>query len=339
MNHTAANSRTTIRNKHPRLDTDGNVVDCHESSIERFGNRYYMYGMGYGEHSGWTADNLMTCYSSANLIDWTNHGPLYPPGGITIPVVKYNAATKCYVMWLAHWQSKQKSYFTAAAETPTGPFDEPVPARTHGGFGDYSLFIDDDGSGYIAYTASCGDRSRPREMHQIWIERLTDDYRNGTGETCGPLAWNCESPVMFKRNDLYYILFDNTCCWNPNGTGCRVYTASSPLGPYEYRGDINRNVADDPRKIVSKNGDTSPGDGRTDVNIPMQTRRVAELMTTDGPKLMLTGDRWGSADDGKKGHDYVYWTSPLRFDDDGMIQMLRWEDEWSIELVSPASAI
>jgi len=41
---------------------------------------------------------------------------------------------------------------------------------------------------------------------------------------------------------------------------------------------------------------------------------------------------WGSAPIGMKGRDFTYWTSPLEFTADGMIERLRWEDEWSIDL-------
>jgi hypothetical protein len=248
--------------------------------------------------------------------------------------VKYNEATGRYVLW----NTPDKHYHSATAPSPTGPFDEPQHARVaYGpergmGGGDFSLFVDDDGTGYIAYTASCGDRSKPKQMHQILVERLTEDYRHGTGEFCGPLAWNCEAPAMFKRQETYYLLFDNTCCWNPAGTGCRVYTADDPLGPYEYRGDINRKVADDPREIVSRNGDTPPGDGRPDVVIKMQPRSVATVPTTHGPRVILIGDRWESRPDGRKGSDFTYWTSPLEFDQDGMIRKLQWEDSWAVDL-------
>jgi hypothetical protein len=41
------------------------------------------------------------------------------------------------------------------------------------------------------------------------------------------------------------------------------------------------------------------------------------------------GDRWHSTPDKIKGHDFQYWSSPLQFEEDGMIRQLRWEDQWS----------
>jgi hypothetical protein len=324
----------TIRNDVPRRDTEGRIVDAHEPCLEWFGDRFYMYGMGYGDSDGWTPVNLQNCYSSPDLVEWTYEGALYPAGGIVTPAVKYCKATGQYVLW----NTTDRQYHSATAPEPTGPFGDLEPAPVaHGrelgkGGGDFSLFVDRDGTGYIAYTVYCGDRSKPKQQFQIVVERLTDDYSQGTGEFCGPLAWNCEAPAMFRRGDTYYLLFDNTCCWNPAGTGCRVYTARAPLGPYDYRGDINRTTHADPRKIVSGNDDTEPGHGRQDVVIQMQTRSAATIPTADGPRVILIGDRWETRPDGRKGSDFTYWTSPLQFDEDGMIRKLEWEYSWTVEL-------
>ncbi len=47
------------------------------------------------------------------------------------------------------------------------------------------------------------------------------------------------------------------------------------------------------------------------------------------------GDLWGSRPDGVKGHNFQYWSSPLQFDNDGMIQQLKWDKQWIIT-VDPA---
>ncbi len=327
--------QVTVRNDVPRLDVGGKIVDSHEPCLEFFEGRFYLYGSGYSEHSGWTADNEITCYSSADLESWEFHGGLFPPGRQLAPCVKLNARTGKYVLW----HIAEGAYGASVADTPAGPFrtvGRPADLRSPAGerimHGDFSLFVDDDGTGYLIYTVVVRKSTDPTLRHQIIIERLTEDYLGGTGEASVPLAWNCEAPAMFRRNGTYYALFDNTCCWCRAGTGCRVYTAGAPLGPYAYRGDINRTADADPRRIVSDNADTAPGDGRPDVSIDMQTRRIAELPTPHGSAHILIGDRWQSTPDGMKGHDFTYWTSPLQFDEDGMIRRLEWEDRWTVML-------
>ena len=113
------------------------------------------------------------------------------------------------------------------------------------------------------------------------------------------------------------------------GSGVRVYTSASPLGPYIYRGNINR-AGHQVRGLSSP--DTEAGMGPADSIIPAQQAQIATIPARDGPLYLWIGDRWQSAPDGIKGHDFQYWSSPLEFDADGMIKQLEWHDTWSLRL-------
>ena len=63
--------------------------------------------------------------------------------------------------------------------------------------------------------------------------------------------------------------------------------------------------------------------------IPAQQTYVMQLPGPDGPTFHWMGDLWGSASDNRKGHDYQYWSGPLRFRGDGTIAPLEWEGEWA----------
>ncbi|HUA68386.1 MAG TPA: hypothetical protein VMA13_07535, partial [Candidatus Saccharimonadales bacterium] len=193
--------------------------------------------------------------------------------------------------------------------------------------GDFGLFVNDDGTGYIIYNFcpakfDLSVKVEPITHHQICVERLTSDYLSSTLKSTQPIAGNVEAPAMFKRKSLYYLLFDNTCCFCDDGSGARVYTGSEPMGPYTYRGNINIK-APDARDLPSPF--TVPGTGRADSIIPAQQTYVATLPTPDGPIYIWMGDRWGSRPDGIKGHDFQYWSRPLEFDSDGMIKQLTWD--------------
>jgi hypothetical protein len=327
-----ATRTVTTYNDKPRCTVDGSIVDAHEVCLELFEKRFYLYGTRYEATTGFTQENVIACYSSCDLDTWHYHGILFPPfkdaGLLSRPAVKYNAETGKYVLWFV----LGPGCCVAIADKPEGPFDLVTRKANlkYGKSGDFNLFIDDDGTGYIIGTVTL--EKIPGQMHKIYVEKLTEDYLSGTGEASEFLASNCEGPVLFKREGVYYALFDNTCCFCPAGSGARVYTAPTPFGPYEYRGDINRNVNVDPRKIISRDSDTDPGAGRDDVIIAAQQAQITSLPTIDGEKLIWIGDRWGSADDGVKGHDYTYWSSPLEFYPDGMIKPLQWEDQWTVTL-------
>ncbi|MFW5829907.1 MAG: family 43 glycosylhydrolase [Planctomycetota bacterium] len=335
----AATRTITIHNDEARRDTSGAIVDAHEPCLRRFSDRFYLYGTNYRHHNGFTPDNLIVCYSSPDLLNWTNHDALFPPfpTGLTVaPDILWNEQTRRYVLWFINGGN----YVVATAEQPTGPFRihtrQADIRHKDAGCGDFALFQDADGSAYLIATLTfTKDRQQTDRRHCILIERLTDDYLGGTGATSATLGSNCEAPVLFRKDDTYYALFDTTCCYCPDGTGIQVHTASDPLGPYTYRGNVNRDLDADPRSIPSPG--TEPGSGRPDATVPAQQRRVEWIQTIEGPVLLWIGDRWGSAPDGIKGHDATYWT-PLAFEDDGMLAALRWRDSFTIRIDVPGAA-
>ena len=70
---------------------------------------------------------------------------------------------------------------------------------------------------------------------------------------------------------------------------------------------------------------TRPGSGRPNCIIKAQQTHVATLPTDKGTVYIWMGDRWGSRPDGIKGHDFQFWSSPLQFEEDGMIKSLTWD--------------
>jgi hypothetical protein len=223
------------------------------------------------------------------------------------PYVVYNAQTRKYVLWF-NWYPKlwDGAMGVAVSDTPVGPFkivDLNVKlSQAADRPGDGSLFVDNDGTGYFIYTVI-------GQQHAIRVERLTPDYLGSTGATSEVLVRGCEAPAMFRRGGLYYALFDSNCCFCERGSGARVYVATSPLGPYTLRGNINRDTANRPM-------------------IAAQQTFVARIPIPDGTAYMWMGDRWGSRPDGIKGHDIQYWSAPMQFTPEGNILPLENLPSW-----------
>ena len=304
-----------ITNTVAHTDTDGNIMDVHDGNLEFFQGKFYLFGTRYGKTDGFGKTNRYVCYSSADLTHWQFHGEILkdaPEGVYYRPYVKFNARTRKYVLWYnwypTLWDGK---YGVAVAESPAGPFvirNRDVKVKRDKP-GDLGLFVDDDGSAYLIYTSIPED-------HAISIEKLADDYLSSTMENSGVIATGCEACAMFKRNGLYYALFDRTCCFGPEGSGARVYTATKPLGPYTLRGNINRDAGEKPI-------------------IPAQQTHIATIPGPDGIQHIWMGDLWGSCKDGIKGHDFQYLSSPLQFDESGMIKKLVREDAVTLKLPHP----
>ena len=306
----------TISNSQPRRDVAGEIVDAHDGCLQFFQGRFYLYGTAYGNTDGYGVTNCYRVYSSPDLERWTREGELLkerPEGIYYRPYVVFNPHTRKYVLWY-NWYSNRKQWNgragVAVSDTPVGPFtvvnpDVKVPGADSF-IGDGSLFVDNDGTGYFIYTII-------GKGYWVCVERLTPDYLGVTGETSEVLATGCEAPLLFRRKDLYCVLTDAMCPSCPQGSGAQVLTSSGPLGPYHVRANINR----------------QPGSGAPIV--PAQETWVATIPTPDGPVFVWMADRWQSAPDGIKGHDFQFW-APLEFSPEGDILPLKAITQWSLSL-------
>jgi hypothetical protein len=345
----------TISNVEPRRDVRGEIIDAHDGCLQFFNGRFYLYGTAYGNSAGYDgASNRYRVYSSPNLQQWTNEGNLFPnpPEGVYYrPYVIYNASTHKYVLWY-NWYPKLWNGQTgvAVSDTPVGPFTiiNPNVRLQSSSPGDGSLFADDDGAAYFIYTSL-------NEGSTVRIERLTSDYLASTGEASGILALGAESPVLFRRHNLYYALCGPRCYACPGGTEVQVLIASSPLGPYwaKSEGDINRASRDNPLSNVKtetwaisvcSSNVTDETDQSAeakkgvpmiirDINaplIPAQETWVARIPTAGEPLFVWMGDQWDSTPDGIKGHNLQYWSPPLKFGTNGDILPLELAPTWQL---------
>ncbi len=229
-----------ISNLQPRTDVDGEIVDLHDGRVIQFGDRYYWYGTTYGSTTGFVRTNHYRCYSSEDMQSWRLEGRLLDeqPSGIYYrPHVIYNETTEKYVLWYNWYPRLWTGRFgVATSDTPTGPFtiidDDVQVHHSDKGVGDFNLYVDDDGQGYIMYNTISG--------HQLSVERLAEDYLTSTGENGGFIASGCEAGSIFKRDDLYYLLTDYTCCFCTQGSGARVYMSDRPTDGYTLTENINR---------------------------------------------------------------------------------------------------
>jgi hypothetical protein len=237
---TIAQQKIFTDNSKPRLDEKGNIVDAHDGRIIQFGKTFYWYGTAYGATNGFTKVNDYVCYSSTNLSQWKFEGKLLPekPSGVYYrPHVAYNNKTNKYVLWY-NWYPKlwDGQFGVAESSSPTGPFkiiNDNVKVKQQAlGVGDLGIFVDDDKKAYLSYNTISG--------HKVSVELLDENYTASTMQGSEFIAEHCEAGSMFKRNGAYYLLTDYTCCFCTQGSGAKVFTAATPLGPYTYKQNINR---------------------------------------------------------------------------------------------------
>ena len=349
-----------VSNVIPRRDTRGRWMDVHDGNLfadPKGSNRYFWIGMGYQnctEEKGWIPpfdcpgiyrkfgscgfreDHAIRLYASEDLVRWTLLSEdVFPaerrPKGIYFrPKLIYHTIKQTYVLWINYLAPASTplaaypnaTFLVATASSPQGPFDVVTPraAVAHSGGGDFTLMIDPNDSNataYIAYDAWSNS-------HRVVVETLNSDYTDslGASASAGPLSPSShEAPILFERLGYYYLLFGHTCCFCSEGAGSQVMVATHPLGPWNDTGvDIN-----------PKRGLLNGRAVRAQENFVFTISASSNDNSTTAT-YVYTGDRWRSAPDLLKSHDFQYW-EPLRFDDSvdpPTISTLTWLDSFEV---------
>ena len=238
-------------------DTDGNYIYSQGGCIQKFGDKYYWYGVKYKEadiyaknpengKAGNAAYETFTCYSSDDLVNWEFEGyPLTgePNGWVGRMGVVYNENTKKYVLISQY----APGMVYAVSDKPEGPFkidhiQKTLPIQNDV-TGDQTLFQDDDGKAYIICSSANGRayqyviplrESDFLDIDEENIKMLFYDedgsYIDENGEVDKKDKTGIEGNCMFKYNGNYYYTGSDLYGWNSS----RVYVMQSDsiLGDY-----------------------------------------------------------------------------------------------------------
>lgn len=250
-----------------------------------YNGRIYLYMTGdklmYDENkdikdNDYSNVNTISVISSADLINWTDHGEIVV-GGRTDPDGAAKWAGNSWAPAAAHKtiDGKEKFFLYFAdngsgigvleSDSPTGSFTDPIggalikPGVTPGSDGvvwyfDPALFIDDDGQAYLYFGGGLPTKEdgtvEADHPNTVRVIKLGDDMISTVGE-----AVTIDAPAVFedsgihKYNGKYYYSY----CTNFEGShedgkypfGAIVYmTSDDPMGPFEYEGQVLANMAD-----------------------------------------------------------------------------------------------
>jgi arabinoxylan arabinofuranohydrolase len=216
-----------------------------------YNGRVYMY---VGEDSnvvtstGYVMRNWK-CYSSADMVNWTDHGVMLATSSITWSTARdANAAQVIYRNGKFYYyisitaSDGNVAIGLAVSNSPIGPYKDtlgkPLIAAsqmtgcnaTHGWRGlDPTVFIDDDGQAYLYWGNNV----------LYWVRLNTNMISTSGSISC--LAQNDpafgpdyeEGPWFYKRNNIFYLVY-------PSGfPECIRYTTSTgPTGPWTYKNQI-----------------------------------------------------------------------------------------------------
>lgn len=185
---------------------------------------------------GFTMYNWML-YTTTDMVNWTDHGII---GGVKEPYRTFkwsdgnNAwAPQCiqrngkFYIYCPFPYKGQMAIGVAVADSPFGPFKDPLGKPLVVGSYDPTVYIDDDGQAYL-YWGGNGP---------AYYVKLNEDMISTSGEivqVVPDLEHYCEGPWFWKKNGHYYLAFASTCC--PEGIGYAM--SPGPTGPWKTAGYI-----------------------------------------------------------------------------------------------------
>ena len=196
--------------------------------------------------TGFKMENWML-YTSTDMVNWTDHGII---AGVQEPYRTFTWADG-HSAWAPQCIARNgKFYFycptiyqgkmaigVAVSASPYGPFTDalgkPLIFRSNSGDYDPTVFIDDDGQGYLYWGGNgpCYFVKLNEDMISTSsdIQIVSIDF---TGTP--PEASYTEGPWLWKKNNHYYLAWASRCC--PEGIGYAM--SDSPTGPWKCKGTI-----------------------------------------------------------------------------------------------------
>ncbi|WP_329493527.1 RICIN domain-containing protein [Kitasatospora herbaricolor] len=298
-------------------DTGGEGVQAHGGGMIKVGDYWYWFGEDRGEDNKF---RYVSAYRSRDLKNWEPRGhvltqesdPELRTALIERPKVLYNARTGQFVMWM-HKESDD-SYAEARAavavsSTVDGQYEWKGSFRPKDASGteymsrDITVF-EDRAAGKAYMISSANDNA------DLQIYQLNDDYTQVKDLVANPWPGaHRESPALFKRGDVYFMLTSGTSYWDPNQQ--KYATAPGPTGPWTPMRDVG-----------NSNGHQS------------QTTFVLPVEGSETTSYLYMGDRWaGVWSDPKRVNDSTYVWLPLQFPD-ATTMILPWYPEVSIDTVT-----
>lgn len=208
----------------------------------------YLYTGHDEDGSTWYTMNDWRCYSSTDMVNWTDNGS--PLSYSTFSWAKGDAwAGQCiprngkfYYYVPVTQKSGGMAIGVAVSNSPTGPFVDALGhPLAHTGTGDIdpTVFIDDDGQAYLywgnpnLFYVKLNQDMISYSGGIVQVPLTTAGFGVRTGDANRSTLYE-EGPWFYKRNGMYYMVYA--------AGGIPEYisysTSSKPTGPWTYRGII-----------------------------------------------------------------------------------------------------
>ena len=286
-----------------RFGADPGVMEYNGRVYVYMTNDVVEYKDGKVTENTYAQVNKINCISSADMVNWEDHGAIPVAGADGIAKWGGNSWAPAAVHKKINGKEKFFLYYAnggngigvLTADSPTGPWSDPLGealiSRSTPNCGnvtwlfDPAVMVDDDGTGYLVFGGGV-----PEEKNEnpgtARVVKLGDDMISisGTPQTID-VPYLFEDSGINKINGKYYYTYCSN--WKTSGNKYGLDAASiqymvsdNPMGPYTYGGQLFKNQGtffgrggNNHHSIVSLNNQ---------LYLFYHTRTVEEAMGIDG---------------------------------------------------------
>lgn len=230
---------------------EGNPLVKHiytaDPSAHVFNGRLYVY-TSHDEDDATYFDMLdWHVFSTDNMIDWVDHGAIFSLEDVKW-AEKWAWAPDCVERnsnYYLYYPVERAKIGVAVSDSPTGPFIDKLGKPLIDNTGqvekigkepiDPSVIID-KGQAYMYF--GCREPKVVKlEKNMMELKVAVKDLKilGNEGDAENDRGFYGEGPFVFKRNNLFYLLYSNG--WGKEST--LVYaTSKQPMGPFEFQGEV-----------------------------------------------------------------------------------------------------
>ena len=215
-----------------------------------YNGKVYLYTSHDEDNATWFVMNNWKLYTTEDMDNWTDHGV----------VLSYNEfAWAARDAWAAQCIERDGKFYmyvptidkttnspaigVAVSDSPYGPFIDPLgkPLAQKGkGDIDPTVFIDDDGQAYLywgnpdLYYMKLNDDMISYKGDIVSVPMTEASFGKREGNIAERPTLYEEAPWLYKRNNLYYLLWAG----GPIPEHLGYSTSKSPTGPWENKGTL-----------------------------------------------------------------------------------------------------
>ena len=230
-----------------------------DPGVMEYNGRVYVYATNDGDAKPTTSTNnygtikSLNCMSSADLVNWTDHGTIQVAGSTARWAG--NSWAPCATHKKINGKEQFFIYFANSgggigvlqSDSPTGPWRDPIGGALITGrtpncgniewLFDPAVLTDTDGSSYLYFGGGSGAPNYAHPMNSR-VVKLGANMTSivGTPQTI-------DAPYIFEDNGIhkvgntyFYSYCTNWNCPNPGNAKIAYMTSNSPMGPFNYVG-------------------------------------------------------------------------------------------------------